>query len=200
MQKVLFGAGDFSPPMLIFSGLKSRAPTDMYPANCRFVEQRHQLAGELMPFGVGGPVCGVLLLTFDFGPHVEGGGEDADTQQDDDAEPAGEAGRAFAHIAYDKGHAPGAEVGGKCQHGGEDECGHAAAIAEEGEAEVDGGECEYIGPAQLQPAPDEGAEPSRLPVAINHVEHACDTQEIVHAVEEYAPAVALIHPPAVFGV
>ena len=37
MQKVLFGAGDFSPPMLIFSGLKSRAPTDMYPANCRFV-------------------------------------------------------------------------------------------------------------------------------------------------------------------
>ena len=41
MQKVLFGAGDFSPPMLIFSGLKSRAPTDLWAPHKS--EEKHKV-------------------------------------------------------------------------------------------------------------------------------------------------------------
>ena len=77
--------------MLIFSGLKSRAPTDMLLANCRFTEQRHQLAGELMSFGEGGAVCGVIpeLTCLDCGTRAaaEDSGNDAgeDESRDDAA-------------------------------------------------------------------------------------------------------------------
>ena len=52
--QIFFGAGDFSPPNAYVFGTsvfgfayavtgKSRAPTDMHPANSRFIEQKNAL-------------------------------------------------------------------------------------------------------------------------------------------------------------
>ena len=96
-----FGHGGFTGSCRTVDSDGRRIHTaGIIPVIPRGVEKKRSRCRELLPFGVGGPVRGVLLLTFDFGPHVEGGGEGDDTQQGDDAEPAGEAGGAFAHIAH----------------------------------------------------------------------------------------------------